>query len=810
MTNNDNSGPVLRNLSSQTSEDYEIKKILKRLLSYWYWFLICIILAVSIAYVYNRYATPIYEITSSLLLEVGNSNSPLTNKNANEDNVFQGFGITDSDRNIFNQLIVLTSTPILNRTLEELDFDINYYSVGRVKSREIYKESPFEVIWDYEHPQLIYADFLLEILPDGKLLIKVEDEHAAIFDFLNSEIVTYVTNLSFSKEAAYNEVIKTDYFSFIIKPKRERNKIETATYKFRFNIRSDLLKQYKNDLSVNMLSQETSIIELSLKTLNVAKGIDFLNTLVAVYQAYTLERKNENASRTINFISTQLQTVSDSLGISENAMQAFQSKHKLLNISIQSEQLLDQVNELEKEKVVLETKNKYYKYLREYIINNQELETIIAPSAMDIDDPLLNALILELNNLSIEKSSMTSVKNTEHPKLKRLNAQIENAKSNLLENVNNIISQSELALTDVKNRLWRYERRIQTLPETERNYINIERKYQLNNETYTFLLQKLTDAQIARASNVSDSRVIEDAHIKGIGPVEPKKSRIYLIALFLGLFVPALIILMKYFSTNKITTVDDIKEITNAPVVGLVFNTRKDYKGNTLILDKPGSPASEQYRSVKNKINFISGKKSNPVIAFTSSIANEGKSFSALNIASLYALSKKKTVLLDLDLRMSSMAKNLELDTDKGVVSYLTGEAGIDDITFSSKHPDLDIIPAGPIPSNPAELLIDERLEKLMDKLKSTYDMIIVDTSPVGVVADALQITSQFDIIIFVVRQRMTKKQVFKSAIEELQNFNVDKLGVLFNDVSSRDMKHGYGYTLGYGYGLGYGRTAKK
>ncbi len=268
-----------------------------------------------------------------------------------------------------------------------------------------------------------------------------------------------------------------------------------------------------------MGESKATIADISIKDENARKGIDFLNKHVQIYQDYTLERKNENASRTIDFITTQLDNVSDSLDISEDLKQSFKTKYNIVDISSQSQQFLEQLNTMDIELVEMETQHKYYTFLKDYIVRNKELETVIAPATMGISDPLLNSLVLELNGFIIEKSSFTSIKNSEHPKLKRLNAQIEKTKVNLLENIENIIANSEFAINDLKSRIADYEIMVKSIPQTERNYLNIERKYKLNNAIYTFLLQKLSEAQIAKASNVLDTQILEKAHVTGtVGP----------------------------------------------------------------------------------------------------------------------------------------------------------------------------------------------------------------------------------------------------------------------------------------------------
>ncbi|RLD43785.1 MAG: hypothetical protein DRI88_10475, partial [Bacteroidetes bacterium] len=458
---------------SASNEDMDVRRLVISVLRNWYWFILAVVVALAIAFLYNRYTTPLYKICSSILIEEKNTGSPLSG-NMNNGDVFQGFSLMGSDYNLFNQMAVLKSKPLIRRVVDELDFELSYYREGNIMTSEMYRNPPFRVQWEEGHPQVINADFYVSFLPGGKLELSVDGENVPVYDYLNDKVIKRLPDLSWFGEVDAGTPVVTDNFSFTVYADGNANYDlnNYDEYFFRFRTNESLADQYKKNLTIENVPKESSILEISLLEENEQKGVAFLNKLAEVYEQYNLGKKNENASRTIKFITSQLASISDSLSISEDLMQDFQSKNKIINISLQTEQLLDQINDLDKHRVMLETKDKYYNYLRDYIRNNQHLGNVIAPSAMGIDDPLLNSLIAELNTLIVEKSSLTSVKNMEHPKLKRLNAQIESVKNSLLENTNNIITQSELSLADVRKRLTYFEAMVQKLPKTERQYVN--------------------------------------------------------------------------------------------------------------------------------------------------------------------------------------------------------------------------------------------------------------------------------------------------------------------------------------------------
>jgi capsular exopolysaccharide synthesis family protein len=564
------------------------------------------------------------------------------------------------------------------------------------------------------------------------------------------------------------------------------------------------VSKYRGLIYVTPSLKETSILEVTARDNNIFRAIDFLDKVAEEYQQDNLDRKNKNAQRTMDFISSQLQNISDSLWISENELQQFQTKTNVMNISFQSQQVLEQMNELDKEKSELENRNKYYTNLKEYINSGQNLESIIAPSAIGIADPLLNSLINDLNKLEVTKSTMTFIKDPDHPKLKAINSQIESIKNTMLENANNILAQSQIALADVNARLRRVQAQVNSLPATERNYVTIERKYKLNSETYNFLLEKFSEAQIAKASNYPDSQVIESASFSRL--VSPDKRKNYSIALLLGLLLPGSIIFLKEFLSKKISSVEDIKSVSSLPILGYIFQNLKEDSSTTLLLDKPNSPA------VRSKLNLITGMNAKPVIAVTSTFPQEGKSYNAINIASSFAMLNKKTVLLDLDLRNSKIRKIFQIESDEGVVNYILGKSTLTDITFNSKHQYLSIVPAGPYPSEPGEMFANDRVTKLLHELKELYDVIIIDSLPVGLFPDLFYLREEIDVTIYVVRHQYTHNEALKAALEEVTDNKMKGVNILVNYVKHGKRNFGYGYEYGhiYGYGYSYSNDGQK
>ena len=788
-------------------EDIDLKKILSMIFSHWHLFILGLIIAGGSAWMLNRYTVPVYQLKSSLLVKETNESSPFTSTGVISEQAFQGFGLPGGSSNLYNQLTILRSRPIIEKTIQELDFEVSYFVKGDIMKREIYTDAPFTVYWEKDHPQLVNLDYTVKVKNDSLVQVVAMGENIMVHNYEPGINLKTLPIVNIKETALMGERMAGEHYAFRIIFKDGFIINENLEYIFSFNTKEQLEGSYRSRLSVSVEGEYTSILILSMSDYNIRKGIDFLNELMHIYRQDNLERKNQYANRTIAFINSQLSDISDSLMVSEQKLLAFQSENKVVDLTVQIEQLLTQLNDLDNERARLEGQNRYYRYLRNYILENQDLESIMAPSSMGVNDPVLTSLIVDINTLTIEKSKLGNVR--ESPRLTQFNAQIEKIKNAMLENINDIISQGDQNLAELKNRIWQTEALVRKLPATERNLINIERKYQLNNETYTFLLQRISEAQIAKASNEPDSQVIEEASF--FSQIAPKTRTLYALALSLGLIIPLLLLFLRDFFNTRILSQEDVEGLTELPILGHVFINRDKRNRFTPVLDRPAGKDSEPFRGLRNKLNLMTRGKEKPVIAVTSTAPKEGKSYTAINLASSFALLNKKALLLDLDLRNSVISSTLGIESNMGVVNYIMGDAKVNEITYNIKHPDFFVIPAGPIPPNPGEMLMDTRIVQLLNELKDKYDVIVIDSAPVGYVSDLFQITEMLDSTLFVVRDRVTRRSWLKNAILELDTHKLKGVGIVINGLKHKKNKYkSYGYGYGYGYGTKNGKRKSK
>jgi tyrosine-protein kinase Etk/Wzc len=805
----------------QDEETIDLRKIFNYFVGNIHWFILSVALSLVVAFLFNRYSTKEFSATSTMLLEKDNKNSFLSGGSGNAMDFNMGFGLIPGLNNFENQLYIINSYSQVRRSIEALDFRVSYYGQGRFSTREIYKTSPFEVIFNANANQALNVPFKIKIDSDGVIEINADEQNVPLFNYDLDEITERKAVVKLSKKVNPGQLIKTDWCEFYLKINEKFNpESESNNFFFYFNTPHQLTNSYKSRITIEPLSKGASIVKITLQDQNPLKAIDFLNELTTQFINKNLEKKNEFANNTIRFIESQLDTISKSLNIAENDLQNFRSKNKVMDLSFQAQQVFEQVQKLENQKMELDMQKKYYEYLLSYIVENQDIESILAPSAMGVQDPLLNQLILEINQLSVQKSSLTNIKKgADFGPIQKLDAQIRNAKNNIYENTSSLVKSTEIALQEVRRRIAELVVNVNSLPETERQLFGIKRKFELNDNLYTFLLQRRAEAQISKASNTSDNEIIDSAMLTNNGvPIKPKPLINYMIALLLGIAIPSVVIALREYFNMRIDSPDSVKRITNKPIIGYIPNTGEE--SGKLIFDNLDSPWAEAFRIVRTKIPFFIKEKKNPVIMVTSSVPGEGKSFIATNLASAYALTGKKCVLVGFDLRRPQIAQQFNIDKNIGITNYLIGEKNLDEIIYSSGNPNLDIIPSGVIPPNPAELIADKHTSEFLELLKVRYDYIILDTAPLSPVSDSHHLSQLSDLVLFVIRDRYTHRQALQNSVEEAKNNRVENLCLLINDIQLKQKRFGskfgfsygyrYGYKYGYGYGYGYYSEKKK
>lgn len=781
-------------ISSYREEDsIDFKKWFGKILMNWYYFGIACFIAFSIAYIMNKRVLPISKIRSTVIVEGENSSQSAMMS------MFLGSDMLTSGGNYYNSIAILPSFSIIGRALDRLDFTVDYRKKTMFKEVPYYKNSPINVTFASVSPMVSNLEFALEDI-DG---VKYRLETEGVEDLGIPE---------FQGEFKYNEVVTTDWYTFEVE-KTEFREVEEEgkAYQVIFTYRSkmSLMKEFNTRLEVaDLIEDGGSVIEILMNSSNPQRDIDFLNMLLDEFINNNLERKNIQAIKTIDFIQLQLQNIADSLSITENALEDFRTENRIMDISTQASTLIERVNELEQDRALLRVQNNYYKYLKEYLENGLDGE-LISPTVLGINDPVAGKLVAELAEL--QRKLIDLPKGSSSYRI--IENKLQGTKRVLLETTKNIMVNSQIAMKSIDERMALVQREAAKLPSTERKLLGIERKFKVNDAYYTFLLEKLSEAQVTKASNTSDNIVLDVPMV--IESVNKNKKKInYAIALMLGLFFPFLFMLINDVMDVRVHTKQDIEKVTKKPIVGMISRTKKE--GRVLTYKYPKSGFSEAFRSLRTRIEFMARENDKISLMITSSLPGEGKSFISINIAGVFGLTGKKTVLLGFDLRKPKATTYLGVRVEKGLSNYLAGKAELKDIIIRPESANFDFIPSGTIPPNPGELMSSSKMKELFSALKEEYDVIIVDTPPTGVVSDGLWISPFVDMNFFVVRHNYTDKNLLKEVLDNADNNKLSEVALIVNDVvKSRERipyvsryllggKYGYSYNYGYGYNYGY------
>lgn len=770
------------------NDEIDIRKYILKFISHWYLFILFVPAALLAAYYVNRYSVPEYTITSSVLIRDKDS------KAGSVESVIENLSFArrfNKKKDVENEIGILRSYSLNRRVVDELDFTVSYISIGTVKESELYDNTlRFKVDFD-SVPVLLYGtSFRVEFTSADTYKLKFAGNDSEI-KAKTGEKVAYL-NTTFEINLTGNFTYDSDRPNF-------------GYEGFKCIVRNpvDIANSYRSKLKIEPIEEKASFLTLSLSGPVPEKEADYLNKLCEIYLLSDLEEKNLTSTNTIKFIDAQLEGIVDSLRSAETVLQDFRLSNKtIIDISSEGQLLMQKLNSLQSEKSITEIKKKYYDYLMDYIEKKNDFKDVIAPSSIGINDPLLSSLISQLSELYSEKNVAAFSAKENNPTLNLIDVKIETAHQALKENIRNIVSAAKISLDDINKRLADVQKDIQRLPVTERKLINIQRKFDLNDEIYTYLLQKKAEAGIIQASNVSDNKIVDIAIPENAVQISPNKSRNRLMALLIGLIIPVLIILIKEFLNDRIEDISLVESETNIPVLGTIGHNLES--SSLIVLNKPKSSIAEAFRSLRTNIQFMAAGENKKVISVSSTISGEGKTFTSINFATILAMSSKKTLLIGLDLRRPKIHKEFDISNNIGLCTYLIGKNSYEDVICKTQIDNLYIVPSGPIPPNPAELIGTDKMKEFIEKARADFDFVIIDTPPIAVVTDALLISKFADASIFVIRYNYSKKFVLKLLLDLKERHNVKGLGIVFNDVSAKYGSNYYGYSYGYGYKYGY------
>ena len=743
-------------------------------LHYWYLFVIALVIALGLAMLKNRRWIPTYYSQGTIVIKesgtYGGSASAL----------MSGFGVDAGFKNVNNQMIMLGSYDLMSRVVDSLPFlNVEYITQGRFKTRQLYRQTPVLVEPARLDPRAYGVLYQLSFEGDGTMRIASTNEDVPL-----------------DMEARYGEPVSCPLFEITIWPTEMM--VNSGKIYFRFRSHESLVDEFMSRLKLSFVTEGSTVLALSLVSETPQRDCEFIDELAKIYLLQNLEQKNEVAENSIRFINEQLANLQSSLRVSEGAMTDFRQENKIIDVNSYAGQIMGYLSSYDQKKMEIRLRETYFDYLINYIHTNIENDAVIMPSTMGVTDASLVSLVQQLNTLRIQRGELTE-KNVYYAKYTK---DMENVKISIEELVTSMRAAMDIEKEDLQRRTNEAEAMLRTLPQKELQMVAIERNYRIDDNYYTFFLQKRAEAEIQKASNTPDNSIMDKARTTAImnAKAKSKTTSTYLI---IGFLIPMILIILSELLNNKIRSPKDVVKLKMFRLIGTLRHAKS--QNPTLVRASPRSSYSEMLRAIRTRIEFVLRRKDKMVICITSTESGDGKTFLATNLSALYSMAGKKVLLLDLDLRKPNIHTKLGMENGIGISNYLIGDCEEEDIYVRNTPFGFDFIHAGTIPPNPGELVHSDKMADLIKRAREKYDFIIIDTSPIGLVPDAYAVIEQSDMCLYVIRCMQTTKSFCKQTLEQMQEVldTPEKVQIILSDIPTEG-RHSYGSGYGYGYG-GYG-----
>lgn len=764
----------------KNEDEIDLRLLFQNLRAHWHYFLISVLLFFTGAFLYIRFTLPVYEARTSVLVK----DSKNTSKNIEDFLTGDLFGNT---KNIATEIGILKSRSVLEETIHELHLEVSYFEASSLFKIPVYKTQPFVVTPIRISDGIYDEEFHLTLLDSSRFRLEISAGNQ------------YLDDYSYSGIQRFGEEIKTPQFTLVVDKNPLAVSYGQEEFIFTVNSLNKMIAFYQEKMKAEPQNKDATIIEITVQDKIKARAEDFLNTLGQVYLNRDVKDKSSVAALTLKFVDEQLEEISKTLNSTELELQRFKEEKGTVDLSEESKAYLERVTAVDADRVKTEIELKTLDYLYDYVTNNRNLDDL-APSSLGTPDPLLVELITKLKQLQNRRSSLRVGSSDQSPAIRVIDEQIAEIRKALIENITNIRNSTRVTLNGIKTELAKYENTIRKIPNLEREMLGIQRNFSVNENIYMYLLQKKAETGIAKATAVSDNKVLDDASVND-KPVIPNTKAVLIITIMLALICPVILILIMSYLKNTVSNKEEVEKLTNIPVIGVVGHLQSGER--LVVANKPKSSISEAFRSIRANLMFFGLGEPHKIVLITSSVGGEGKSFSTINLAAVLSLQHYKVIIVGMDLRKPQLVQDLGVTNDVGVSNYLIGKATLQEIIRKTGVEGLDIIPSGPVPPNPAELLAKKETHLLLEELRKSYDYIIIDTPPVGIVSDAMLLMSHADVNVFILRENYSRKEYIKTINEYYSQGKVKNLCILLNDAGAGQGRYSYGYSYGY-YGYGY------
>ena len=771
----------------------------------WYWFVLSLIIFGSLGAIYLRYTTPMYQSTAKLLIKDESGSNRRGQSLQNMSNL----GIISNSTGIDNEMEILTSHSLAEDAIRDLKLYVNYSTKGRVKDVILYRNQPLNVDVDPEHLEKLNAPIDLTITKDSIFYIVSGTYYVPTNDNSNEgpySINRKITNLPATIATRAGIITISSNYGHTLKNSDVLN-VSILSPRMAAN-------KYTSELQVSQTAKSTSIAQLQLTDEVPQRSLDYLKQLAIVYNRQANEDKNTIALRTDKFINDRLSKINTELGKTEGELQNYKQKNGIVELQMNAGNSVANQNNSELKLADVETQIELFNTIAREVESSSRNLTQVIPSNVGLDDQSSTSLINKYNELVLERNRLLRSASESSPVVEPLTAQIRELNGNIRRAIaaarQNLLIQRDAVSAQVN----KYNGQVTETPQQERMLTQIDRQQEVKSGLYLMLLQKREENSISLAATADKGKLIDDPQL--VGKISPKSTSIMMVALLIGLVIPVLVILVLQFFRYKIEGHDDVARLTKLPIIAdvAVASNKAKGKADIVVHENQNNQMEEIFRSMRTNLQFML-KEGQKVVLFTSSTSGEGKTFNAANLSVSFGLLGKKVILVGLDIRRPRLAEMFGINDHKhGITNLLvkdnpTAEELQEQILPSGVNKNLDLLMAGPIPPNPAELIARNSLDIIINLLKEKYDYIMIDTAPVGLVTDTLQIARVVDASIYMCRADYTPKSSF-NLINALANENkFPNMAIVLNgiDMSKRKYSYYYGYG-GYGKYGRYGRAS--
>ena len=769
----------------------------------WKWFLVSLIICLGVAVIYLRYTTPIYRASAKLLIKdddqskMGGRNTALNTST---------LGMISNSNGVDNELEILSSRSIAAQAVRDLKLYVTYSQKGRVKDVILYKNQPITVDVDPGHLETLNAPI--------NLVIKRENGkyHVTGTYYVNGQANSVSGPYSLDKTLGSLPATIGTRAGFITFAANTATPMdEGSEMKVQIVSPDQAAYKYEAELTATQTNKNTSIVLLSLSDEVPQRAMDYLKQLTIAYNQQANADKNEVATNTEAFINSRLEKINAELGSTESQLENYKKRNNMVELKLNAGQAVTNADAYDQKLADANTQIDLLQSLQEYM-NQPANKYQTLPSNVGLSDQSATALINRYNDIVLQRNRLLRSASENSPTVTPLTSQLDDLNNSIRRAMTQARRSMEIQRSSVASQQGKYQNEIQETPEQERMLSQIGRQQEVKSGLYLMLLQKREENSISLAATANKGKLIDMPEVNG--KISPKSSLIMLVALILGLSIPALILIVLQFFRYRIEGHNDVERLTSLPIIAdiAVATEAAKTKADIVVHENTNNAMEEIFRSMRTNLQFMlrNGQK---VILFTSSISGEGKTFTAANLAVSFALLGKKVALVGLDIRKPRLAELFEIDDRRhGITNLLTLENPTrqdirEQIVPSGVNNNLELLMAGPVPPNPAELLTYPSLDKIFTILREDYDYILIDTAPVGLVTDTLQIGRVADVSVLLCRADYTAKESFGlinslSAEKKLPNMCIAINGI---DLSKKK----YGYYYGYGKYGKYGRYAR-